>query len=48
MPTGSKQGWIMIEYKCRVLSSSAKLTNLKVVGFSKLSESSVREEEWIV
>jgi hypothetical protein len=29
---------IMIEYKCRVLLSSAKLSNLKVIGFKKLSE----------
>jgi hypothetical protein len=38
MPTERTQGRIMIEYKCRVLSSSAKLSNLKVIGFSKLSE----------
>jgi hypothetical protein len=29
--TGRKQGQIMIEYKCRVLLSSAKLSNLKVI-----------------
>jgi hypothetical protein len=29
----------MIEYKCRVLSSSAKSANLKEIGFSKISES---------
>jgi hypothetical protein len=39
MPTERKQGRIMIEYKCRVLSSSAKLANLKVIGFLKISES---------
>jgi hypothetical protein len=38
MPTGRKQGRITIEYKCRVLSSSAKLSNLKVIEFSKFSE----------
>jgi hypothetical protein len=38
MPTGRKQGQIMIEYKCRVLLSSAKLFDLKVIGFLKLSE----------
>jgi hypothetical protein len=38
MPTGRKQERIMIEYKCRVLSSSIKLSSLKVIGFSKLSE----------
>jgi hypothetical protein len=39
MPTGRKQGRIMIEYKCQVLSSSAKSANLKAIGFSKISES---------
>jgi hypothetical protein len=38
MPTGRKQGQVMIEYKCQVLLSSAKLSNLKVIGFLKLLE----------
>jgi hypothetical protein len=38
MLTRRKQGQIMIEYKCRVLLSSAKLSNLKVIEFLKLSE----------
>ena len=39
MPTGRKPGQIIKEYRCRVLSSSAKLSNLKAVGFSKDSDS---------
>jgi hypothetical protein len=39
IPTGRKQGRIMIEYKSRVLSLLAKSANLKVIGFSKISES---------
>jgi hypothetical protein len=35
MPTGRKQGQIMMEYNCRVSASSAKLSNLKGIGFSK-------------
>jgi hypothetical protein len=38
IPTGRKQGRIMMEYKCRVLSSSAKSSNLKALGFSKILE----------
>jgi hypothetical protein len=38
MLTRRKKGQIMIEYKCRLLSSSAKLSNLKVIRFSKFSE----------
>jgi hypothetical protein len=38
MLTGRKQGQIKMEYKCRVLLSLAKLSNLKVIEFLKLSE----------
>jgi hypothetical protein len=38
MLTGRKQGQIMIEYKCRVLLSSVKLSSQKVIEFSKLSD----------
>jgi hypothetical protein len=38
IPTGRKQGRIMMDYRCRVLSSSAKSSNLKALGFSKISE----------
>ncbi|KAK1602279.1 hypothetical protein QYE76_018105 [Lolium multiflorum] len=36
---GEKQGRIMMENKCRVLASSAKLSNRKETGFSKFSDS---------
>ena len=39
MPTGRKTGRIIREYKCRVSSSSAKLSNLNETGFSKNLES---------
>jgi hypothetical protein len=39
MPTRRREGRIMIEYRCRVPSSSAKSANLKVTGFSKILES---------
>jgi hypothetical protein len=39
MPTGRKQGRIMMEYNFRVSASSAKLSNLKETGFSKFSDS---------
>jgi hypothetical protein len=48
MLTGRRQGWIMIEYRCRVPSSSAKSANLKVTGFSKISEIGIGEEDRIV
>jgi hypothetical protein len=48
MPTGRKQGQIMIEYKCRVLSSSAKLSSLKSDWIFKGIGGSIRKEEWIV
>jgi hypothetical protein len=44
MSTGRKHGQIVIEYKCRVLLSSKKLSNLKVIGFSKLSEAVYRKK----
>ena len=39
MPTGRKLGRTIKKYRCRVLSSSTKLSNLKAVGFSKDSDS---------
>jgi len=39
MPTGRKPGRIIREYRCRVLLSSAKLSSLKVDGFSKALDS---------